>query len=153
MKPFFVLLLTFIIGYFASRLLDNEADPASAGCIAMAVMLVFTSIAHFKFLKGMTMMVPSFIPFKKEMVIITGLIEIAAAVGLCILSMRQVTSILLIIFFIGMLPANINAAVKHVDYEKGTLNGKSVTYLWFRVPLQIFFIAWVWYFGIFLVQH
>jgi uncharacterized membrane protein len=150
MKPFFVLIFTFIIGYSINRLIGNEANLASAGCIAMAVMLVFTSIAHFKFLNGMMMMVPSFIPFKKEMVIVTGFVEIAAAAGLCIISMRHITSIWLIIFFILMLPANINAAIKHVDYEKGTPDGKGLKYLWFRVPLQIFFIVWVWYFGIYL---
>jgi hypothetical protein len=46
----------------------------------------------------------------------------------------------LIIFFVVMLPANINAAVKHIDYQKGTTDGSGVNYLWFRVPLQVFFI-------------
>ena len=150
MKPLVILILTFIIGYFVSHLLDNEINPASAGCIAMAIMLVFTAIGHFKFTKGMSMMLPAFIPFKKEMVVITGLIEIAAAIGLLLPAMRHTTAIWLIITFILILPANIYAAIKHVDYEKGTLDGKGLNYLWFRAPLQIFFIAWVWYFGIYL---
>jgi uncharacterized membrane protein len=64
-------------------------------------------------------------------------------------SLRYVTSVLLIIFFICILPANINAAIKKIDYEKGTYDGKGINYLWFRVPLQVFFILWVWYFGIY----
>jgi uncharacterized membrane protein len=148
MKPFLVLLFTFIVGYAIDHLTGYKISLASAGCIAMAVMLLFTAIGHFKFSKGMSMMLPSFIPFKKEMVIVTGFIEIAAAIGLCIASMRYLTSVLLIVFFILILPANIYAAIKHVDYEKGTFEGKGLSYLWFRVPLQIFFIAWVWYFGI-----
>jgi uncharacterized membrane protein len=50
----------------------------------MSVMLLFTAIAHFKFTKGMTMMLPGFIPFKTETVYLTGIIEIVAAIGLFI---------------------------------------------------------------------
>ena len=116
----------------------------------MAIMLFFTSIAHFKFLHGMVMMMPSFIPFKKTLVIITGLMEIAAGICFCIPSLRFITAVCLVVFFIIMLPANINAAIKKVDYENATYNGKGLSYLWFRVPLQMFFIAWVWYFGIYI---
>jgi len=54
----------------------------------------------------------------------------------------------LIVFFVLMLPANINAAVKKIDYEKGTYTGSGPLYLWFRVPLQVLFIAWVWFFAV-----
>ncbi len=40
------------------------------------------------------------------------------------------------------------AAARHIDYEKANFNGSGLNYLWFRVPLQILFIGWVWYFGI-----
>lgn len=46
----------------------------------------------------------------------TGIIEIAAATGLFIPGLSVVTGWLLIVFFILILPANIYAAVKHVDY-------------------------------------
>jgi uncharacterized membrane protein len=57
---------------------------------------------------------------------------------------------MLIVFFLSILPANVNAAIKRIDYQKGTSTGKGVQYLWFRVPLQLFFIGWVYYFGIYL---
>jgi uncharacterized membrane protein len=96
----------------------------------------------------MGMMIPAIIPFKTAIVYLTGLIEIAAAVGLLILSVRHITSVLLIIFFMAILPANINAAIHKVDYRKGTNEGNGSKYLWFRIPLQLFFIVWVWYFGL-----
>jgi uncharacterized membrane protein len=97
------------------------------------------------------MMLPGFIPFKKEIIYATGLIEIFASVGLLIPLYRHLTSVLLIIFFLLILPANINAAIKKIDYQRGTNHGNGINYLWFRVPLQILFIAWVWYFGIHVV--
>jgi len=54
----------------------------------------------------------------------------------------------LILFFILILPANILAALKKVDYQKGTNDGPGAGYLWFRIPLQIFFIAWVAWFSV-----
>jgi uncharacterized membrane protein len=53
---------------------------------------------------------------------------------------------LLILFFILLLPANIYAALKHVDCQKGTFEGSGVQYLWFRVPLQVLLIVWTYFF-------
>ena len=120
-------------------------DYALSGRIAMSVMLLFTSIAHFVFTKGMAMMLPPFIPFKIEIVYLTGFIEMVAAIGLLIPRLSEVTGWLLIVFFILLLPANIYAASKQIDYEKASFEGKNLNYLWFRIPLQIVFIAWVYF--------
>ena len=114
----------------------------------MSIMLFFTAMAHVAFNKGMAMMLPSFIPFKKAVVYITGLIEVLAGVGLLVKPYRHTTAVLLVIFFILILPANVYAAIHKVDYEKSNYSGSDLKYLWFRIPLQIFFIEWVWYFGI-----
>jgi uncharacterized membrane protein len=96
----------------------------------------------------MAKMLPSFLPFKKEIVRLTGLIEVAGAIGLLIPTARYATVMALIIFFILILPANILAALKKVDYQKGANDGPGISYLWFRIPLQLFFIAWVAWFGL-----
>lgn len=144
MKPLIVLLVAFIIAIFSIKVIQSDYDFAMSARIAMSVMLVFTSIAHFAFSKGMEMMMPDFIPFKKGMVYFTVLIEILAAIGLLIPTLRTFTAWLLILFFILILPANIHAAIKHVDHEKKSFEGKGIKYLWFRIPLQIFFIVWVY---------
>ena len=148
MKPLFVLLIVFGITAAISKVFYHQWNPEFAGNLAMSIMLFFTAMAHVAFNKGMAMMLPSFIPFKKAVVYITGLIEILAGIGLLIKPYRHTISFLLIIFFILMLPANIYAAIKKVNHEKGNYSGSDLKYLWFRIPLQIFFIEWVWYFGI-----
>ena len=147
MKPLFVLVAAFCITLGAIRLFDGRWNFIFSGNLAMSIMLLFTAIGHFKFSKGMTMMMPGFIPFKKEIVYTTGVIEILASIGLLIPAYRHLASVLLIIFFILILPANINAAIKKIDYQKGTYQCNGINYLWFRVPLQVLFILWVWYFG------
>ena len=142
MKPLIVLLLSFCLAVIGTKIFLHKYDFALSMRIGMSVMLIFTAFAHFAFSKGMTMMIPDFIPFKKGMVYGTGIFEIIAAIGLQITGVRSMTGWLLIIFFVLMLPANINAARKHIDYQKGNYEGMGLKYLWFRVPLQIVFILW-----------
>jgi uncharacterized membrane protein len=94
----------------------------------------------------MVAMMPAILPYKLELVYITGIIEIMAAVGLLLKRFRQLTGVLLLIFLLAVLPANIVGAMKQLPaggMEKG------VVYLYFRIPLQFFFMAWVYYFAIY----
>jgi len=111
----------------------------------MAVMLLFTAMAHFAFTRGMVMMLPDFVPCKKAMVYVTGIAELAGAAGLLLNAWFALAGLMLILLFMIMLPANIHAALKRINYEKGALDGKGPGYLWFRVPLQFFFIAWIYF--------
>lgn len=149
MKPLIVLLVSFVISLFVIKLLRGNFDYSLSGRIAMAIMLLFTAIAHFAFSKGMEMMLPDFIPYKKALIYFTGLVEIAAAVGLLAPGLTTLTGWLLILFFILILPANIYSAINKIDYQTGTKNGSDIKYLWFRIPLQILFITWTWFVAIY----
>lgn len=144
MKPLFVLTIVFIISLIANKFNKGNFQLALSGRIAMSAMLLFTAIGHFVYTKGMSMMLPDFIPMKTEMIYLTGIIEIAAAIGLFIPKLRVMIAWLLVAFFILMLPANVYAATKQLNYQTGTFDGHGLTYLWFRIPLQILFIAWVY---------
>jgi uncharacterized membrane protein len=144
MKPLVVLLVVFVISLFATKVVSGEYEFALPARIALSAMLVFTSIAHFAYAKGMAMMIPDPIPYKTDIVYLTGIIEIIVAIGLMIPAFRVPTAWLLILFFVLLLPANIYAAIKHIDYQKATFDGNGLKYLWFRIPLQILFIAWTY---------
>lgn len=147
MKPLIVLIASFLAVLVFSRLFGSW-NTIFAGNVSMAVMLVFTAIGHFIFPKGMLMMLPMAVPFKRTVVFGTAWLEVAAAIGLLIPATRSLTALLLMLFFISVLPANINAALKKVDFEKADHSGNDISYLWIRIPLQVVFILWVWYFGI-----
>jgi uncharacterized membrane protein len=144
MKPLIVLITVFVVALTIFRFTKNEYAYAQAARVAMAAMLLFTALGHFLLAKGMAMMVPDFIPFKTEAVYASGIIEIAAAIGLLVPSLRVLTGALLIVFFVLMLPANIKAASQNINYQTGALDGAGLAYLWFRIPLQLLFIAWVY---------
>jgi uncharacterized membrane protein len=111
-------------------------------------MLCFTALGHFKFHPGMVRMLPAPVPFKGLVVYASGVAEILMGVGLLFPATRQVTAVVLIVFLVLVLPANIHAARKHINYETGEENGKGLKYLWFRVPSQLFYIGWVVYFSL-----
>jgi uncharacterized membrane protein len=147
MKPLFLLLFSFILGITIAYVLKGDPHLTFNGNLSMALMFCFTAIGHFKFGKGMTMMLPPALPSKEAAVFISGIAEILLAIGLLIPSTRYISAILLIIMLALMLPANIYAALHHVDYEKGTYDGKGPSYLWFRIPMQLFLVAWIVYFS------
>ena len=146
MAPLIFLLATFGILYLANRLiLKRRLALSFIGRASMAVMLIVTGISHFTNAEPMVAMMPDFIPAKRELVYFTGVCELLAVAGLLWDRTARLASILLIIFFVLVLPANIAGSLKSVQFggmEYGPL------YLLFRVPLQIFFIWWVWFFGV-----
>jgi len=144
MKPLIVLLITFTFALFVLKLVQGKYNIACSARIAMSIMLLFTALGHFLYTDGMAMMIPDFIPLKKELIYFTAVVEILAAIGLHISQFRPITAWLLMLFFILMLPANIKASIEQLNYQTGTYDGKGLTYLWFRIPLQVLFIIWVY---------
>ena len=112
----------------------------------MAIMLLFTGLSHFYKTEEMVQMMPDFLPEKAGLVYLTGVLEVLGAVGLLFKRSAKWASILLILFFLAVLPTNIIGAFRRVPLG-GMENGPD--YLYFRIPLQFLFMGWVYYFGIF----
>ena len=146
MAPLIILLVTFAALYLIDRFaVKGRLGLSFVGRAAMAVMLIATGISHFTNTEELAAIMPDFIPAKRELVYFTGICELLAAPGLVWDQTARLTSIMLLIFFVLILPANIAGSLKQVQFggmEYGPL------YLLFRVPLQMFLIWWVWYFGI-----
>ncbi|AWW30773.1 hypothetical protein DN752_11920 [Echinicola strongylocentroti] len=148
MLPFYVLIFTFVLAVIVHYWRTKTFAWAISGRIALSVMLCLTAMGHFMFTEGMSKMLPHFIPQKAFVVYFTGLIEMAAAVGIHLHKYRKSTGILLILFFLLVLPANIKASMDQLNYQTGQYDGPGVNYLWFRVPFQLLLIAWTSWFVI-----
>ena len=137
-----VVLLILVLSCLIFRGLGSAGIPAFANWQASArdalsLMLIFTGISHFTFMKeDFVRMMPPSIPWPRGMVYFTGLCEIAGAMGLLLPEFRRAAAYALIVFFLAVLPANIHAARAGV-----TLRGKPATRLWLRIPMGILFIA------------
>lgn len=151
MKLLVIMFTGFALSLVGIRIFQGEWNVLFSGNFGMAVFLFFTGAAHFRYQKGMAMMIPDFIPAKIFLVYITGLIEIAAGIGLLIPSVRELTAILLIVFFVLVFIANINSSGKRINLFKADYTGPGMNYLYReRLPMQLILIAWTWYFGIYL---
>lgn len=151
MKLLVILFGTFILALLGTMLFQGKPDLLFSGNLGMAVFILFTGFSHFKFQKGMAMMIPDFIPAKMFWVYSTGILEIAAGIGLMIPAIREMTAVLLIIFYILVFIANINSSQKKINIFKADYTGPGMQYLYKqRIPMQIILITWTWYFGIYL---
>jgi uncharacterized membrane protein len=143
MKPLILLLSVFVISLIGLKIGSGGMNVLLSLKIAMSAMLLFTAVGHFAFKKGMAAMLPERIPYKNQLVYLTGFAEIMAAVTLLIPVLSRGTAWFLIVFFIAILPANISAAHRNINYQTGTDDGPGLKSLWFRIPLQLFFILWL----------
>ncbi|MFD0998499.1 DoxX family protein [Ohtaekwangia kribbensis] len=146
MAPLFVLIGSFGLFWFVNRFVLKEKHSASfMGRVALALMLLMTGSAHFFKTDVMVQSMPDILPYKTELVYFTGIVELLAAIALLFDRIAKLTGILLIVFFICILPANIIGSLKHVELG-GMENGPM--YLVFRIPLQVFFIGWAYWFSV-----
>lgn len=151
MKLLSILFSVFIIALVGTKIIQGEWNWVFSGNLGMAVFIIFTGLSHFKFQKGMALMIPDFIPNKMFWVYFTGVLEIAAGIGLMIPQLREITAILLIVFYVVVFIANINSSKKRINIFKADYTGPGMTYLYKeRIPMQIILIVWTWYFGIYL---
>ena len=108
---------------------------------ALVVMFVFTATAHFNKMKhDLARMIPAYVPRPLLLVCVTGVLELLGAAGLVLPQFRRFAGTCLIALLVGMFIANVNAAQRGV-----TLRGKPPTPLWLRAPMQILFIALLWW--------
>lgn len=142
MEVLVVLLVSFVflrgVGYLWVRRLSSWRD---AGLGALVVMFLFTSTAHFSAMKyDLAAMMPEPLPDGLWIIYLTGAFEIAGAVGLLIPRTRRLAGIYLVLLLVAQFPANVNAALNGIP-----LAGEPPTPLWLRTPMQLLFIAMVWW--------
>lgn len=142
MEILLVLLSSFVLLRAAGYLgVGRLGSWRNAGLGALAIMFLVTSTAHFTGMKhDLAEMMPEPLPDGLWIIYLTGLFEIAGAVGLLDPRTRRLAGIGLVLLLIAMFPANINAALNGIP-----LGGEPPTPLWLRTPMQLLFIAMVWW--------
>jgi len=145
MIPLTILLSVFLLTLLVTKIFKVKLSARGAGRIAMAAMLVFTAFVHFKFTKGMALMIPDVLPYREAGVLATGILEIGFIIGLLLPSTYKVTGTALIIYLILVIPVHVHAAMEHIDFRTAEATGHGLDFLWFRIPLQFFFIAWIYW--------
>ena len=109
--------------------------------IGLAVMFMFTGASHFSSLRtDLAAMIPPPFTGSVGIVYVTGVLELAGAVGLLVPKIYRVAALCLVVMLLALFPANVFAAANGV-----TLRGQAPTPLALRMPLQAFWIAMLWW--------
>ena len=94
-----------------------------AGRGALVVMFLFTGSSHFTSMKyDFSAMIPPPLPNDLWVIYLTGVLEIAGAVGLLIPRTRRLAGICLVLMLAALFPANVYAALNEVS-----LRGQAAT--------------------------
>ena len=105
--------------------------------------LVFVVAGLLHFLSPVTYerVMPPYLPLHRELVYLSGAMEIAGGLGLLPKRTRPVAGIGLILLLAAVLPANVQMLLDARDAGKPAW---WITLLWLRLPLQLVLAAWVW---------
>lgn len=105
--------------------------------VGLAVMLMFTAAAHFNRMRAdLIRMVPPQLPRPGLLITLTGIAELAGAIGLLIPRVAPWAALGLALLMVAMFPANIYAVRAGL-----TLGGRPATPLAIRLPLQLIWIG------------
>lgn len=141
------LLLLLIVPYALLTLAGKltavlSLDSSRRARVGLSLFFLFTSIGHFISTEEMAAMIPPFIPYRIELIYLTGVLELLGAIGVWIPGLVRLTGLLLILMLIGILPANVYSAINRVDFGG---HGAGPAYLLVRVPFQLFVIWWTYF--------
>jgi uncharacterized membrane protein len=143
-----LLLVLILLGPYALLWLAGAGSPALRldhrirARVALSIFFAFTGIGHFIKTDALVSMMPAALPYRLELVYLTGIFELLGAAGIWVRQVRKLTGWCLIVMLVAFLPVNIYAALQRIGFgghELGPL------YLLARVPVQLLLIAWTWF--------
>jgi uncharacterized membrane protein len=94
---------------------------------------------HLTLTERMLPIMPPAIPFPREVIVFTGLCEIAGGLALLWLRTRRFAGIMLALYAVAVYPANVHHAVNNVDVP-----GLPSTW-WYHAPRLAFQPVFVWW--------
>ena len=105
------------------------------------VIFVGAGVLHFLAPGAYERIMPPYLPLHRELVYLSGALEIAGGMGLFAERTRSFAGIGLVLLLLGVWPANLQMLL---DARADGKPSWWVALLWARMPLQLLLIAWVW---------
>ena len=120
---------------------DRQRPGKLAGKLVFAAVFVVAGIAHFASTGFFLKVMPPYIPWPREVVLVSGAIEVALGILLAIPATSSLAAWGLIALLIAVFPANIHA-YQHRDQFPSFPYSDLIHLL--RLPFQAVLIYWAW---------
>jgi uncharacterized membrane protein len=82
--------------------------------LVMAAFFAFGFVLHLRAADALVAITPGWVPYPREIVFITGVLELAAALALLVPRWRRATGIAIAVYVIAVWPANFKHAFAHI---------------------------------------
>jgi uncharacterized membrane protein len=109
----------------------------------LTALFVGSGVMHFAAADVYIAMMPEALPWHRALVYVSGVCEILGGLGLVLPATRRLAAWGLVALLVAIFPANLNMAVN--DIPLGDLETPTWA-LWTRLPLQLVFILWAWWY-------
>jgi len=140
---FLLLVAPFLLLTLAGRWITAlQLAPTTRGRIGLTLFFALAGLGHFFRTEMMSQMLPPSVPYRIELIYLTGILELLGAAGVWIPRLMRLTGLCLILMLLAVLPANIYSAINRVSFgghESGPV------YLLVRVPFQLLLIWWAYW--------
>ncbi len=107
----------------------------------LGLLFVVAGTLHFRVPSAYERIMPPYLPLHRELIYLSGALEIADGLGLLAERTRPVAGIGLILLLTAVWPANLQMLLDERAAQKPLW---WLALLWARLPLQVALIAWVW---------
>ena len=143
MKNVAIIVVLLLVGLGVAKLFGAEARIA--GQIGLAAVFAFTAVGHFVKRDEMAAMLPSSLPSRPAIVLLSGLLEALLAILILIPACSRIAAIAICVFLVLVTPVNVHAAIKRVDFGGHAAGPR---YLALRLPLQLVLLIWTYWFAV-----
>jgi uncharacterized membrane protein len=106
----------------------------------LAAAFVFAGVMHFIITGAYVRIMPPWIPLHREMVLLSGVFQVAGGIGLLVPHTRRAAAVGVVLLLIAVFPANVQMLL---NARAAGASSTAQTLLWARLPLQLVLIAWV----------
>lgn len=114
---------------------------------ALTLLLMVAGLNHFLNPSIYSNIMPSYLPWHRFLVYLSGLLELLLGILLLIPAFSRLAAWGIILVLIGVFPANINMALHPEDFNVPPW------LLWLRLPLQIALILWAFVYTLKPLKH
>jgi len=107
--------------------------------VLMGGLYVVAGVGHFVATRLYMSIMPDYLPAHRELVLLSGVAEIAGGVGVMVPQTRRAAAWGIVLLLVAVMPANVWMVQHHERFP-----GIPLWALWVRLPLQGVLVWWAW---------